>query len=393
MSSTYTSRLKLERQTSGENSGNWGNLVNYVLNRIDSTVRGYVAVSVAGSANVTLISNTSTTNTDDSATDDQVHNKVIELTGTLTGAINVFTDAVEGEYTIFNNTSGAYSLTFGNTGHAANGVAITQGSRALIYTDGSTMYDTLTSVALTTPKIITGINDVNGNELIKVTATSSAVNEITLANMSTGANPTITASGGDSNVGLNLVPKGTGVLQGSGSALKIAGLETMWVPSSAMYGATTNPADAQQVETTATRPDMKVLDFDASTDEFAQFSVAFPKSWNEGTVTYQVYWTPSSTNTGDCIFGLQGVAIGDDDTIDVVYGTAIDITDAGIGTVEDQQVSAVSSAITIAGSPAVDQQTYFQLYRDANAGGDTFTGDARVLGIKIFYTTDAANDA
>jgi hypothetical protein len=167
----------------------------------------------------------------------------------------------------------------------------------------------------------------------------------------------------------------------------------MWVPASAMYGATTNPADAQQVETTAVRPDMKVLDFDPDTDEFAQFSVAFPKSWNEGTVTYQVYWTPSNTDTGDCIFGLQGVAIGDGDTIDVAYGTAVDVTDAGIGTIEDQQVSAVSSAITIAGSPAVDQQTYFQLYRDANAGGDTFTGDARVLGIKIFFTTDAANDA
>jgi hypothetical protein len=76
-----------------------------------------------------------------------------------------------------------------------------------------------------------------------------------------------------------------------------------------------------------------------ATDEFAQFSVAFPKSWNEGTVTYQVYWTPSTVNTGDCIFGLQGVAIGDGDTIDVVYGTAVNVTDAGIGTVEDQQVS------------------------------------------------------
>jgi len=141
MSSTYTSRLKLERQTSGENSGNWGNLVNYVLNRIDSTVRGYVAVSVAGSANVTLVSNTSTTNTDDSATDDQVHNKVIEFTGTLTGAINVFTDAVEGDYTLFNNTSGAYSLTFANTGHVANGVVITQGTKSIVYTDGSTIYD------------------------------------------------------------------------------------------------------------------------------------------------------------------------------------------------------------------------------------------------------------
>ena len=268
-----------------------------------------------------------------------------------------------------------------------------------------------------------GMLDINGNaigdgtlELLKFVETGSAVNELTITNNSTGNNPILSATGTDTNVGITLTPKGTGEivigtanLNYAGTAvtatgaelnklagvgtLKQAGLETIWIPASAMYGATTNPADAQQVETTALRPDMKVLDFDASTDEFAQFSVAFPKSWNEGTVTYQVYWTPSNTDTGDCIFGLQGVAIGDDDTIDVVYGTAIDITDAGIGTVEDQQVSAVSGAITIAGSPAVDQQTYFQLYRDANAGGDTFTGDARVLGIKIFYTTDAANDA
>ena len=242
--------------------------------------------------------------------------------------------------------------------------------------------------------------DVNGNaigdgtnELLKFVETASAVNELTITNNSTGNNPSLSATGGDTNVGLNLVSKGTGVLQGNGSALKVAGLETMWVPASAMYGATTNPADAQQVETTALRPDMKVLDFDASTDEFAQFSVAFPKSWNEGTVTYQVYWTPASTNTGNCIFGLQGVSCGDSDTIDVAYGTAVNITDAGIGTVEDQQVSAVSSAVTIAGSPAVDQLTYFQLFRDANAGGDTFSADARVLGIKIFFTTDASNDA
>jgi hypothetical protein len=141
MASTYTSRLKLERQASGENSGNWGNLVNYVLNRIDSTVRGYVAVGVAGSANVTLVSNTSTSNTDDSSTDDQVHNKVIEFTGALTGAIHVFTDAVEGDYTLFNNTSGSYSLTFANTGHAANGVVITQGTKTIVYTTGSNVVD------------------------------------------------------------------------------------------------------------------------------------------------------------------------------------------------------------------------------------------------------------
>ena len=138
--SAYTTRLKLEKQVSGENSGNWGNLVNYVFNRIDSTVRGYVAVSVAGTANVTLVSNNSTTNTSEGA-DDQVHNKVIEFTGALTGAIHVFTDAVEGDYTLFNNTSGSYALTFANTGHAANGVAITQGSKSIVYTDGSTIFD------------------------------------------------------------------------------------------------------------------------------------------------------------------------------------------------------------------------------------------------------------
>ena len=113
----------------------------------------------------------------------------------------------------------------------------------------------------------------------------------------------------------------------------------------------------------------------------------------QGTVTYQVYWSPSTTNTGNCFFGLEGVSVGDGDTIDVAYGTQQTITDAGIGTVEDQQVTSVSSAITIAGSPAVDQQTYFQFKRLATSGTDTFTGDARVLGIKIFFTTDAANDA
>lgn len=141
MASTFTSRLKLERQASGENAGNWGNLVNYVFNRIDSSVRGYIAVSVAGSANVTLTSNNSTTNTDDSSTDDQVHNKVLEFTGALTGDIFVFTDAVEGEYIVFNNTSGSQTLTFAPTG--GTGVVLQQGAKTLVYTDGTAMFDVM----------------------------------------------------------------------------------------------------------------------------------------------------------------------------------------------------------------------------------------------------------
>jgi hypothetical protein len=135
-----------------------------------------------------------------------------------------------------------------------------------------------------------------------------------------------------------------------------------------------------------------VLDFAAAADDFAQFSIGFPKSWNEGTVKFQVFWTPSDTNTDNCIWSLQGVSVADGATIDVAYGTAVSVTDAGIGTVEDQQVSPVSGDVTITNA-AVDTQTYFQIFRDANAGTDTFSGVARLLGVKIFFTTDAANDA
>ena len=69
---------------------------------------------------------------------------------------------------------------------------------------------TLTSPVLTTPKIGTSLNDANGNELIVATATSSAVNEITLANAATGNAPSIVASGGDTNVSLKISGKGTG---------------------------------------------------------------------------------------------------------------------------------------------------------------------------------------
>lgn len=74
--------------------------------------------------------------------------------------------------------------------------------------------------ALDTPLVSqamkTAIVDVNGNELVKLTATAAASNEITLANAATAGNPTITASGGDANVGVTVQGKGTGkiLLQG-----------------------------------------------------------------------------------------------------------------------------------------------------------------------------------
>ena len=59
-------------------------------------------------------------------------------------------------------------------------------------------------------KLVGDVIDTNGNELLKVTATTSAVNEVTLANAATGVAPTLTASGDDTNIGFKLVAKGTG---------------------------------------------------------------------------------------------------------------------------------------------------------------------------------------
>ena len=56
-------------------------------------------------------------------------------------------------------------------------------------------------------------------------------------------------------------------------------------------------------------------------------------------------------------------------------------------------MSAESSAITIAGSPAVDQLCYFRIFRDVSATNDDMAGDCRLHGVKLFFTTDAANDA
>ena len=462
MASTYTP-LGVELMATGENAGTWGTKTNTNLQIFEQIAGGWTTQDIAGGAGTTTLS------VSDGSTGATLAHRMIEFTGSITGnrIVTIPLD-VQTFYWLRNSTSGAYTVQFKYVSGSGDSYTFstTDKGDALVFAtanDGTnpdidtlpagdvttTGTQTLTNKTLTSPKIGTSILDTNGLELALLTATGSAVNEFTIANAATGANPTLSATGDDSNVGIAIKPKGSGeTVIGSGAAnatlttsgaydlildtnagtnsgnititdaangditispngtgvakavdagdntgaIKIAGKETMWVPASAMYGATTNGADPQQVETTATRPDMKVLDFDASTKEYAQFSVAFPKSWNAGTVTYQVYWTPGSTNTGDCIFGLEGVSCGDSDTIDVAYGTAVEVTDAGIGTVEDQQITSESGAVTIAAA-GDGEQTYFQLYRDAADGSDTFSADARVLGIRLFFTTDLANDA
>ena len=408
MASNYNA-FGFNLMTTGENAGTWGTNTNLNLNYLRDTL-GYITVAMTADRTLTIPDN-STGTYDGRAT-------IIECNGAL-GANRVLDIAVQAgsgsspggaanilkPFIVYNNTSTAYTLTFKVTG--ATGFVLTQGSTYLCYHNGTDIIntgligaattDTLTNKTLTAPKFASGgfIADAGGDENLVFTEVGTPVNELRITNAATGNGPILAAistSTTDSNIDLNINPLGTGVLKSGTAAVKVAVTETIFVPALAMFGTTTNGADAQAVETTAIRPELKVLDFDASTAEYAQFSIAMPKSWNLGTVTYQVFWSPGNTDTGACLWDLQGVSCTEGDTADVVFGTAIEVSDDGIGTIEDVQMSAVSSAMTISGSPADDDYTFFQLFRNAAAGGDAFTGDARLLGIKLFYTTDAAND-
>jgi|TARA_R100001463_G_scaffold55708_1_gene107424 hypothetical protein len=134
MASTYSDRLKLELMATGANASTWGDNTNTNLKVIDAFNAGFLAKSVAGSADITL----STNNSDPNA---EASNKVIEFTGALTGDIKVFVPAVESNYIFFNNTTGSQTLTVAPTGHTANGVAIVQGAHTIMYCKGNRMVD------------------------------------------------------------------------------------------------------------------------------------------------------------------------------------------------------------------------------------------------------------
>ena len=176
---------------------------------------------------------------------------------------------------------------------------------------------------------------------------------------------------------------------GASTGLSIT--QTIWVPAVAMVARTTSGAASGTAESTTNKVMISTLDFDASTDEFAQFAIRMPKNWDEGTVTAEFVWSAASSS-GDVIWGLQGVALANDDAIDTAFGTAQTATDTLTAT-GDICISPTTSAITIAGTPGAEEYVVFQVYRDADAGGDTLAADARLHGITINYTADTLTDA
>jgi hypothetical protein len=234
MTSSYTD-LGVELMVTGENAGTWGTKTNANLNLIEQISGGYAVQTLNADGTG---ANTTTLNKADGTLGATVASRVIILGAVSPEAITgnkIVTMPVltENFYIIKNSTSGAYTVQL----KAASGSGATVTFSAtdkdwkLIYFDGVatntgvyevalgeanevtlTGTETLTNKTLTSPAIGTNILDTNGAELLNVTATASAINELTLANASAGNNPVLSATGDDTNIGITLTPKGTGTV-------------------------------------------------------------------------------------------------------------------------------------------------------------------------------------
>jgi hypothetical protein len=232
MASSYSTDLKLELMVTGENSGTWGDKTNTNLNLLQQAIAGYEAIDVA-SADVTL----AMTN----ATISNARNMVLSLTGTLAANRNVnVPDGIEKTYIVADNTTRAgFTLTIKTV--SGTGVTIPEGKTVMVFSDGTNVVDVFflkDVVEDTTPQLggdldangnnilidsTNSINDENDNEQIKFATTASAVNELTVTNAATGNAPSVSATGGDTNIDLNLTPKGIGrVVLGAGKIQQVA---------------------------------------------------------------------------------------------------------------------------------------------------------------------------
>ena len=401
MASTYVNDLRLNEMATGDQSGAWGTVTNLNLEMIaEAFAYGTEAIADASTHTITV---------PDGAKGDERRFYLKCTGGGQACTVTLAPNTVSKVWMLENATS--YTLTF-TQGSGAN-VAVLAGQVKMIATDGAgsgaVIYDLLTDVNLAGTTNLDAV-DIDGAVQLDATLTvgvddtgydvkffgdtasafmqwDASVDDLILG----GAAGLIVPEGQLTIASTAMTSSAADLNQLDGKVAKTAGLETIWVPATAMSPTTTNGCTAlASVETTAGKPDMVVLAFPVAADSFAQFSIAFPKSWNAGTVTYQVFWSGIAATT-NVNWTVQAVAISNDTSIDVDYGTAIAVTDAAQGAVEELNVSAVSGALTIAGSPGDDELCYFRFGRDVSEGD--MAGDAQLHGIKMFFTTDLANDA
>ena len=218
MANSTSANLKLTVQATGENSGTWGQITNTNLLILEQAIGGYDAVGITAAATLTF-SNGALSNG---------KNQVLKLTGTITGNKNVvIPDSIEKTFIVENATSGAHTVTFKTTSGTGVTWAATDKGTKMIYSDGTNVVDTAftdlssdvspqlsANLDTNSQNIIIddthGILDESSNEQLIFSTTGAAVNHIQITNAATSNKPSISAIGDDTNIGISILPKGSG---------------------------------------------------------------------------------------------------------------------------------------------------------------------------------------
>jgi hypothetical protein len=140
--STYSSNLRVELITQGDQAGQWGTTTNdnfaYVF---DSAIAGYQTVSVT-SANQALTYNNGPVST---ANLNQSVYAMLRLTTTTTAAFAVYAPPNSKQYIIWNNSGYAATIynssVIGNTTAAGTGITIANGDKLVVFSDGTNFYE------------------------------------------------------------------------------------------------------------------------------------------------------------------------------------------------------------------------------------------------------------
>lgn len=159
------------------------------------------------------------------------------------------------------------------------------------------------------------------------------------------------------------------------------------IPAQGMYPRTTNPASYSGTVELATLRNYQFMDFaDGAAVQVAQSTWPLPTDYNGGTITAKFYWTANSASANSVVWGIQGVCMADNETLDVASGTAQTVTDAHNATANKLNITAATAAVTIAGTPTANELVNWQFYRDPTNASDTLAATARLLAVVISYT-------
>lgn len=192
-------------------------------------------------------------------------------------------------------------------------------------------------------------------------------------------------------------PSGTNnIVVRYGTALPVPdylGRHAVYIAAGSMKPRSTNGcANLATVATASNQPDITTLDFDASAQEYAEFSIAMPSSWDESFLFFKVHWSHAATTTNfGVVWDLQAVAVSDNESVAQTFGTAVAVTDTG-GTTNNLYTSPESGAVTVAGSPSAGDVVFFRFSRAATNVSDTLAIDARLHGITLYLVTNAGTD-